>query len=215
MVIGGGHFGSYHARRLLRAVRAGRLDAPVAIVDRDRGCAAFSEFASEPLARLVPGDWLEFLRGWLRRAAASDVLIPAPLAPHLLWQWLAGELGAEAVAAPADWGLPFEMAGAGLDRYLSAAGWMCPATCVEPAHCPALHAPRDWDLAGIIEAGARERGLEAAVFRVEQVAEGIAGVAAGDLLDARSRLAGGAPGKVAVVATASHCHAAIGALRLG
>jgi hypothetical protein len=213
-VIGGGCFGSFHARQLLKAVRSGRLVGErLLVVDRSPACPAFAEFEGAPEVRRVVSDWLEFLSGWLPDAVPSDRLIPAPLAPHLLWDWLAGELPAARLDPPRGWGLPYEQPGAGGALFLSAAGWTCPATCVEPAHCPALHAPRDWDLADLIIARALERGYRPAVFRLRHLANGVGGIAAGELLEARARLAGLAGEAPVLVATSSHCHAAVGALR--
>ena len=187
-MLGGGWFGTYHARQLLKALRSGRLSSHRV---------------------LVVADWLEFLRAWLCDARPEDHLVPAPLAPHLLWRWLAGELGADPAEAPRGWDLPYERPGAGGELYLSAAAWTCPATCVEPAHCPALHAPRDWDLAKLIEARARLWGLEPAVFRCRHLANGVGSIRVGDLLAAR----GGGQGMTDVlVATSSGCHAAVGVL---
>jgi hypothetical protein len=218
VVVGGGCWGSYHARQLLKAVRAGRLPGQrLVVVDRSFRCAAAAEFADEPEVSVVTADWLAFLRSWLAGVGVSedDQVIPAPLAPHLLWEWLAGELGAERVAAPGGWRLPFEAPGRSGERYLSAAGWTCPATCVEPAHCPALHAPRDWDLADSIEERARALGYRPAVFRCVHLAFGVGGIRAAELLAARegARTAG-AGGRRLLVATSSRCHAAVGALRI-
>jgi hypothetical protein len=216
VVVGGGCYGSYHTRQLLKAVRAGRLPGQrLLVVDRSAGCAAAREFAGAPEVSVVAADWLAFLREWLARtggAGPEDQLIPAPLAPHLLWEWLAAELEAERIPPPSGWGLPYEAPGRSGERYLSAAGWTCPATCVEPAHCPALHAPRDWDLADVIEERARGLGYRPAVFRCLHLAHGVGGVPAGDLLRARD---GAASGQRLLVATSSRCHAAVGALRVG
>ena len=211
-VIGGGHFGSYHARQLLKAVRSGELPGErLLLVDRDPGCPGFRELASSPEVEVVTSDWLEFLRRWLPSAAPSDQLIPAPLAPHLLWEWLAAELGGSPLPAPRGWGLPYEVAVKDV-VYLSAAAWICPATCVEPDHCPALHAPRDWDLAGTIEEQARSRGYEPAVFRCLHLAKGIASVGVDEVQAARERL-GRLPQARILVGTSSHCHAAVAAIQ--
>ena len=218
-VVGGGWFGSYHARQLLKAVRSGRLAGErLVVVDRDPGCAAAAEFADAPEVEIVTADWLAFLRERCRpgpgvpRARAEDRLVPAPLAPHLLWEWLAGELDAERLPPPRRWRLPYEQPGPAGEVYLSAAGWTCPATCVEPAHCPALHAPRDWDLASMIEERAAELGCRPAVFRCLHLANGVGAVPVGDLLAARDQAA---PGRPVLVATSSRCHAAVGLLRPG
>jgi hypothetical protein len=213
-VIGGGCYGSYHARQLLKAVRAGRLPGErLLIVDRDPACAAGRELAGAPEVALVTADWLDFLTRWLPGAAPDDRVIPAPFAPHLLWEWLAGELAADRMAPPRGWRLPYEQPGAAGELFLSAAGWTCPATCVEPAHCPALHAPRDWDLADTIEERAAALGYRPAVLRCLQVANGVGGVRVGDLVAAARESAGDA--RPVLVATSSRCHAAVGALRPG
>jgi hypothetical protein len=157
--------------------------------------------------RVVDADWQEAIRAWVPRAAPDDQLVPAPTMPHLLRRWLAAELGATATETPTGWGLPFELAGSEGEVYLSAAAWTCPATCIEPAHCPVLHGPRDWDLAGVISDRARELGYEPIVFRVDHYAAGVATIPAAALQAAlRTR----APRLL--VATSSHCHAAVGAL---
>jgi hypothetical protein len=212
-IIGGGCYGCYHARQLLKAVRAGRLAGQrLLVVDRDAGCAAASEFRHAPEVTLVVANWLAFLREWLPAAGPDDQLVPAPLAPHLLWEWLAAELDAERMQAPGGWRLPYEQPGRNGERYLSAAGWTCPATCVEPAHCPALHAPRDWDLAALIEERAAALGYRPAVFRCLHLANGVGGVRVGELRAAREAAASGGP---VLVATSSRCHAAVGAMRCG
>jgi len=218
VVVGGGCYGCYHARQLLKAVRAGRLPGErLVVVDRSAACVAAREFAGAAEVSVVTADWLAFLREWLGAgggASAEDRLVPAPLAPHLLWEWLAGELEASPVPPPGGWGLPYEAPGRSGERYLSAAGWTCPATCVEPAHCPALHAPRDWDLADIIEGRARDLGYRPAVFRCVHLAHGVGGIRVGELLDAREAAAGPGGGRI-LVATSSRCHAAVGALEVG
>ena len=217
VVVGGGCYGSYHARQLLKAVRAGRLPGQrLVVLDHSAGCTAAGEFADAPEVSVVTADWLAFLRSWLADGGEpDDHVIPAPLAPHLLWEWLAGEVGARLVPAPGGWRLPYEAPGRAGERYLSAAGWTCPATCVEPAHCPAVHAPRDWDLADSIEQRARHLGYWPAVFRCVHLAFGVGSIRAVDLLAARegARRAG-ARGRGILVATSSRCHAAVGALRI-
>lgn len=210
-VIGGGAVGTYHARQLLKAIRSGRLASErLLVVDRDAGCTAARELAGAPEVDIVVSDWLAFLRDWLPRASPDAQLIPAPLAPHLLWQWLAAARDAAPADPPRGWGLPYEVPGPAGELYLSAAGWTCPATCIEPAHCPALHAPRDWDLADVIEERAAALGLEPAVFRCLHVAGGVGGIAVAELQSAAGER--GARAGV-LVATSSRCHAAVGVLR--
>lgn len=214
VVIGGGRAGSRHARQLLKAVRSARLRGErLLIVDRSPTCPAASEFRDDAEVSFAWSDWRDFLVSWLGAASPSDHLVPAPLAPHLLWEWLAAELGAEPAEPPRAWGLPYEQPGPGRELFLSAAAWLCPETCVEPAHCPVLHAPRDWDLGDLIEQRAGALGYRVAVFRCLHLAGGIAGIRVEAVQAARARLAGRA-GERVLVATSSRCHAALGALTL-
>jgi hypothetical protein len=214
VVVGGGCFGSFHTRQLLKAIRSGRLaSAPLVVVDRNRACTAAREFAGVPEVTVVVEDWLEFLGRWLPRARPGDRLVPAPLAPHLVWEWMAGELGATPTEAPMGWGLPYEMAGSRGELFLSAAAWTCPATCVEPSHCPVLHAPRDWDLADVIERRATALGFMPAVFRCLHLAGGVGALRVEDLLASLGAARQPTRRRI-LVATSSRCHAAVGALAL-
>lgn len=190
-VIGGSEAGEYHARQLRRALAAGAIAGEVVVVE---------------------DGWADFLSGWLRTARPADHLVPAPLMPHLLWDWLRAECGLVVVQAPSGWGLPYEVEGREGVRYLSAAGWTCPATCVEPEHCPALHAPRDWDLSAVIEERAVELGWQPAVFRCLHLTHGVGTVPVASVLAARERVAGLGAGARVLVATSSRCHAAVGGL---
>lgn len=183
------------------------------VVDRDPGCHAFAAMRDDFVP--VVSEWLPYLRGWLRTAGAGDMLVPAPVAPHLTWEWLAGELGAQFEDPPRGWGLPYEQLGRKGELYLSAAAWRCPATCVEPLHCPVLHGPRDWDLGEMIAERARLLGYEPAVFMCVHYAAGVGAVAVGELLEARNRLSVMKPGIRVLVALSSRCHAAVGVLGLG
>jgi hypothetical protein len=214
VVIGGGEFGTYHARQLLKAERAGAIEGEVVVVDRESGCRAFTELAGAPAMRPVVSDWASYLRAWLPTARPEDHLVPAPLSPHLLWEWLAGEVGGAPAEPPAGWRLPYEVPGPPGVRFLSAAGWTCPATCIEPGHCPVMHAPRDWDLGDLIEERAVALGWEPAVFRCLHLTHGIGTVPVESLLDARARAADLPPADRLLVATSSRCHAAVGGLTI-
>lgn len=213
VVIGGGEIGCYHARRLRRGVALGQAAGPVVVVDRSREARCTQEFAGDALVAVAQCEWSQYLGDWLGTADASDFLVPSPYQPHLLRGWLASELSLVPAPAPSGWALPFEVPGAEGVRFLSAAAWRCPATCVEPAHCPALHAPRDWNLGDLLTEGALARGYEPAVFRCLPVAQGIAGISVATILEARDRCR--SAGRPILVATTSRCHAAVGALVRG
>ena len=214
-VVGGGEYGTYHARQLALAVRAGRLPAgsSVVVVDRDPACAAAAELGGLPEVSLLVDDWFRGLSSFLASAGPSDHVVPAPYSPHLLWSWLLDAApGLAGCAPPLGFGLPFEERSRddASVAFVSAAAWLCPATCVEPAHCPALRAPRDWSLVSMLRSGARERGWEPIILPSLHLAFGIASVPVASLLEARSALERLPVGGRALVATSSHCHAAIG-----
>ncbi len=121
VVLGGGEAGSHHARQLLKARRRGEASGRLVVVDRDPGCQAFGAIGDDFVP--VVSEWLPFLQGWIRTAGASDMLVPAPVAPHLTWEWLAGELDARFEEPPRGWALPYEQPGPGMELYLSAAVW--------------------------------------------------------------------------------------------
>jgi hypothetical protein len=74
-----------------------------------------------------------------------------------------------------------------------------------------LHAPKDWSLADLIEERAEALGYRPAVFRSLHYANGVAAVWARDVLQAAvPRLS---EGRRMLVATSSHCHAAVGAIQ--
>jgi len=194
-------------------VELGQATGPVLVVDRSPVARCVVEFGGDPVIEVARAEWSVFLAGWLEDAGQNDYLVPAPFQPHLLWAWLASELGAVPAPAPSGWALPYEVAGADGTRFLSAAAWRCPATCVEPGHCPVLHAPRDWDLGDLLIEGALERGHEPAVFRCLHLAQGIGAIPAEEILEARERCR--TAERPILVATTSRCHAAIGALTRG
>lgn len=228
IVIGGGCYGCYHTRQLLKAQRRGKIAARrFVVVDHNPACRARAEFADEPLVEVVLAEWADFLLERLAGASAEsdDHLVPAPFAPHLLGDWLGAALMAElpeaAIArAPCELalGLPYEQSDASGNRFISAAGWLCPATCIEPARCPAIHAERTWELGEIVRAAAtRAPDPYAAVelFTCHHYAFGIGTIPVAGLGSARNRLAGmiaksdGQPRRI-LVGTVSSCHGVLG-----
>lgn len=227
IVIGGGCYGCLHTRQLLKATKRGKI-APrrLVVVDRNPACQALREFAGEPLVEVVRAEWGAYLR---ERFAATpsdtdDQLVPAPLAPHLLFEWLLAECAAlpgvaaarGACALPLD--LPVSQPDAHGNQIISAAGWLCPVTCIEPALCPAIHGPRTWELGAIVRA-AVERAGEAytgtALFTCRHFAWGIGTIPVADLIRAReavrSALQAGQAQRV-IVGTVSSCHGILGLL---
>jgi hypothetical protein len=228
VVIGGGCYGCLHARQLVKAAQRGKiLPRRILVVDRNPACRALVEFATEPLVQVVRADWSAFLHDYLSSvdAATDDQLVPAPFAPHLVFEWLlsavAGTLPGVRVrrgACALPLGLPYEQRDAAGNQFISSAGWICPVTCIEPALCPAIHGPRTWELGDIVRAGARAEGspyTDVVLFTCRHFAWGVGTIPIAALLAAReyvmATLRTGRSQKI-VVGTVSACHGVLAVL---
>lgn len=235
IVIGGGCYGSHHLRQLEKGRAKGRIGADdrVIVVDRNPACQVVRELAEQPNDRVtvVRSDWLAYYRDHLDTLPATDEVVPAPIAPHLAAEWilwsLRQRLGAEAVRqvpfVDEFGGLPYEYLSPGGDRFISAAGWVCPPNCRAPKKCPAILAPRTWDLNDTIRdfvATHSDRYVEPVIFNTIYRATGIETIPVGTFRALRDRVlalaqAGAAGGKQLIIATASPCHGATTLLRFG
>ena len=215
VVIGGGADGAFYVRQLARARAAGRLDwQRVHVVDRDPHCAV-SRLPPDPRVKVWGATWDEWLDGQLEGLTPQDYLVPYHWAPHLLLDWLAGQVrhaGGHAERVPLVAGapaVPFDRATAAGDRAVSYATWACPPRCIEPDLCPHTRGPRDWSLIDALLAGAlNDASEERIVWRCLHLAYGVAGIPVGELLRARDRVLATldrGPRRY-LVATASHCH---------
>lgn len=218
VVIGGGEDGSRMVRQLRRACAAGRLvTESIVVVDRDSSCAAFAQGAPVVPALADWGDWLSaHLGAW----DPDGHLVPYHWAPHLLEDWLAGEVRkaggrAERGPAPLARGLPFERTTAAGDRALSYASWPCPPLCIEPALCPHTRGVRDWSLAADLQ---HPSPAEAVVFRCLHLVYGVGTIPVREIQAARDRVVaaavGAGPARVYTVSTSSHCHALAATLQV-
>lgn len=228
VIIGGGCYGSYYLQQLRRArARGAAVIRELLLVDRDPACRVAREAAEVATGaqdhRLVVAEWEPFLEEFLRGpTAADDAIVPSPLMPHLLLYWLRDRAEEEApgrrvqleVPPPID-GVPWQRAGSDGSRYVSFAEWMCPVNCIEPRVCPHTRAERDWSMATTIAAmdGVSTR----AVLHCTHRTFGVGMIDVADIQRAaatvRAMAARGEPSTVAV-GTVSHCHGAVGTLRL-
>jgi len=232
VVVGGGCYGTFYAGQLARARARGKTDyRRVLVVDRDPDCRARRELGPAPGRAFVTADWSAFLDEHLDRSvaapadAAGDAIVPSPHMPHLLFEWLVRRARARwperAVAVapvPDTLGTPYDRAGEDGTRYVSFADWICPTHCIEPRTCPAIGAPRTWEMGDAVTALAdrlRAAGrpvLGPALFVCRHHAFGVgvipvAAVLAGDRLLAE---AGRSPdGGEVLVGTISSCHGAL------
>jgi hypothetical protein len=232
VVIGGGCYGTFYASQLAKARARGRATyRRVLVVDRDPGCRAVRELGPGDGREFVTGEWGEFLGGFFATAGAGDYLVPSPHMPHLMFEWLLararGRWPGRAVAAvplPGTLGTPYDRTAGDATRYVSFADWVCPTHCVEPARCPAIGAPRTWEMTEAVAGLAERLRLEGqpvhgpALFVCRHHVFGvgtfpIAAVLAADRLVADAG-AGAGPAEV-LVGTVSSCHGALNVLALG
>lgn len=222
VVIGGGCYGSYYVRQLDRAAAAGKAEwQRLMVVDRDPGCAVAR--AGPASVELVVDEWPRFLTTWLGTArAAADAIVPSPLMPHLLFDWILARACArwpgrdivpELPGAFAD--IPWQKEGGDRTRYVSYATWICPINCIEPTTCPHTRGARDWSLHDRLRDLDGRDAVPTAVLPVTHRVFGVGMVDVADVLAAdrlvSTRLSG--TGLVRI-ATASHCHGAVGGIRM-
>jgi hypothetical protein len=236
VIVGGGCYGTFYAGQLIRAAERGKTRyRRVLVVDRDPSCRFATEIGAASDRELVVGDWGEFFDRWLDRpgdptAGAGDAIVPSPLMPHLMYEWLVRRArqrwpgrSVEPHPLTGPVGTPYDTAGPDGTRYVSYADWLCPTHCVEPATCPVIRAPRTWEmseameeLAGRLRRSAPTAGPALFVCRHRVYGVGMFDAAAvldGDRLVAE---AGAGPGAVDIlVGTVSGCHGAVSLLRLG
>jgi len=234
VVVGGGCYGSYYVRQLRRARAAGALDwERLIVVDRDPDCAIASD--ADGLT-LTTRDWSLFFGEYLGGAAtraredvARDAIVPSPLMPHLMSQWVVSRArarwpGRTLRLMPLDGAVdvPWQRAGDDGTHYVSFATWECPINCVEPRTCPHTRGARAWSLPPTLRAFVeterlRGRRLEGpAVFHCAHRAYGVGMFDVGAVVDADALVARVAAGRAAevLIGTVSHCHGALTVLEL-
>jgi hypothetical protein len=231
-IVGGGCYGSFYAGQLIRAAERGKARfRRLLVVDRNADCRFAGEIGTGPDRELAVADWGDFFDEWLDRDAGDgDVIVPSPLMPHLMYEWLVRRARGrwpgrvvETRPLTALIGTPYDVPAPDGTRYLSFADWLCPTHCIEPAICPVIRAPRTWemgdamaDLVSRLQARSPTAGPALFVCRHRVFGVGMfdaAEVLAGDRLVAQ---AGSRPGEVDVlVGTVSGCHGAASLLHLG
>jgi len=233
VIIGGGCYGSFYAGQLAKARASGRVIwRRLLLIDRDPACQVTAQLALIPDATLVVQEWASYLETWLAEPRADDdQIVPSPLMPHLLAQWLESRARAtwpghqvamvpatDSLGTPFDWLHP----GDGV-RYVSFADWLCPTHCIEPATCPAIGAPRSWEMGDAVTAWTEARRAERptagpALFTCRHVVHGVgmypARLAADAFAALATQLEATPEGADLVVGSVSACHGAVGVLRV-
>lgn len=239
VVIGGGCYGSWYTQQLARAAAKGAIVCrEVIVVDRNehppaRVRAATGEFDALPL-RFVQSTWQAFVAQWFgegQEAVQHDAMVPSPLMPHLLLDWLMERARTrwperDIAVQPLDRtpAVPWQRAAPDGRHYVSFAEWMCPVNCIEPARCPATRGERDWSLPvalqRFVETPAPAGSMELCghvIFQCVHRTWGVGMIDAAPVVAADAQIAQWAangPANV-LVGTTSHCHGALGVLAVG
>jgi hypothetical protein len=236
VVVGGGCYGTYYVRQLLRARDARALSFDrVLVVDRNEDCQVASTAGGESSVTIVKREWEPFFDEYLSAgaregSAEADAIVPSPLMPHLMFDWLIRRAIARwphrtverrpLSRAP---NIPWQRAMPSGTHVVSFAEWICPVNCVEPAMCPVIKGPRTWSMPPAVRAyvQASRRGdtplAGPVIFHCEHRAYGVGmfdtrAVVEGDAFIARAAESVGAD---VLVGTVSHCHGALDVLHIG
>lgn len=237
VIVGGGCYGSFYAGQLERARARDRVGyRRLLIIDRDPGCQIAREPTDDSTRQLVMEEWGNFFDHYLadvqdgEPGEPADAIVPSPLMPHLMYQWLVrraharwpGRLIETRPVSEAP-GTPYDVSAPDGTRYVSFADWICPTHCIEPAVCPVIRAPRTWEMADAMETLVGSLGDSHAtagpvLFVCEHRVFGVgmfdvSAVRAGDALVAEAGHHG-LPIDV-LVGTVSRCHGAVNLLHLG
>ncbi|MFI5229906.1 MAG: hypothetical protein ACHQWU_12610 [Gemmatimonadales bacterium] len=242
IVVGGGCYGGYYVRQLDRAVGAEAIEVErVLVVDRDPGCAVAQVLASpdgprDARVELRIAEWSEFFNQYLRDAVdrpeehSADAVVPSPLMPHLMAEWLVERARALApdrrvAVEPFDRlpAVPWERAGHDATHYVSFATWTCPINCVEPRTCPHTRGPRAWSLPVALRDYAASEAMlghqvDVAVLHCRHRSYGVGMFDTDEVLSADRLVvaAAASPGSTElVIGTVSHCHGALTRLVIG
>src|SRR5256712_3111318 len=170
VVIGGGCYGTFYAGQLAKAKERGKAHfRRVVVVDRDPACRARVELDEARDRAFVVREWGDYLGELLGGAAGAsttgseDYIVPSPLMPHLMFQWLVARArerwpgrAIDAAPVPGAPGTPYDRTGPDHTRFVSFANWICPTHCIEPAVCPAIGSARTWEMQDAIR-GLTER----------------------------------------------------------
>lgn len=237
VVVGGGCYGSYYVRQLQRAAASGAVawDRLVA-VDRHADCPVATSAAlrrgagDSPGATVEVASWHDFFARWLPGARDDDAIVPSPLMPHLMVDWLMERVQARwpgrvvsLQPLPRAVPTPWQKAGAGNVHYVSFAEWMCPINCIEPARCPHTRGERTWSMPPTLEAYVRDERARGGtldgplLLHCQHRSHGVGMFDAGAVRAAERRVQAAAEQGAAefLVGTVSHCHGALARLVIG
>ena len=230
VIVGGGCYGSYYVRQLSRARAADAIRfEKIIVVDHAADCAVSSLGTG---AEVVVSEWTDFFDEYLTSSdpATLDAIVPSPLMPHLMYQWLRDRARTrwpdrivETRALTLEPDTPWRAAAPDGTFYGSYATWTCPINCVEPRLCPHTGGERSWTMPNaaaelVSRSGASGEPLQGPViFHCSHRAFGVGMFDTRDVVAADrlvERVAAGSGADV-LVATVSHCHGAFNVLHVG
>lgn len=190
-----------------------------------------------PGLEVVVREWGSFFASYLAEASAAaprtdapeDAIVPSPLMPHLMAQWVMSRARARWPGRPMRFtpvgggvDVPWQRAGDDGTHYVSFATWECPINCIEPRLCPHTRGPRAWSLPPTVRAFVERERLHGrridgpALFHCVHRSYGVGMFGVADVLAADELVAQAAAGRGAavLVGTVSHCHGALAVLEL-
>jgi hypothetical protein len=212
----------------------------VIVVDRNPDCQAKRELGDAADRAFIVSDWAEFFDQFLTVRASDrptdnarddDQIVPSPHMPHLMFEWVLRRArqrwpGRDVSEAPVPGAMPTPYDRPGTSdatRYVSWADWICPTHCIEPALCPAIGAPRTWEMSETVNALADQlraggRAVSGpALFVCKHQVFGV-GMFSAESVRAGDRLieeAGAIGAAEVLIGTISSCHGALNLLSLG
>ncbi len=161
VIAGGGAYGCHYLKKLKKAASKGAISVDeIIVVDRDAQCIAAKEVPHIQNAKLHVSDWFHFGQQiWEDQSAWRDsVWVPAPIAPHILAQWVLDrfltelQLGAVRVREPIELpDIPFAKSLPDGRVLLSHAPGTCPLDCIEPEICAITTKHRWWEMRETIQ----------------------------------------------------------------
>lgn len=192
---------------------------------------------ADPAYQALPIDfacvaWEPFFDSWFAAAladpsmASANAVVPSPLMPHLLADWVASQLRLRSatgvvcrVPLSATPETPWARTAPDLAHYASFATWMCPINCIEPPRCPETRSGRDWTMPSAVRA-AVERAAAAgspydvvSLFHTTHRAYGVGMFDVQAAIGTAREIAAAPFGPLRVlVASVSHCHGALAEL---
>jgi hypothetical protein len=229
VVLGGGCYGTFYTRQLMRAADAGAIAPPeIIVVDHNDRPQVVREGITDDRVRLLRADWDDWFDHHLAElpADSDDQLVPPPFTPHLALSWLLRALQRDRPGLV--WAiepfsllpvLPFARQADNGTLAASHADWICPVHCIEPDVCPKTRGPRDWDMADTardLAARLTANGQDVQQVRLLQClhfTHGVGTYPLAELISARHEI-GGLAGRQhslvrVLVGTVSRCHGAM------